>query len=149
MYSISNVIDDLKEIINENVSNFKLISEEEFSHKELQDKWSKREILGHLIDSAQNNIQRFIRGQYEKSPKIIYDPDLWVILNQYKEYGKSELIDLWALLNKQIVHIWEHVPSEKLTATCDIGESEHDFKNIQWLAEDYVAHLRHHISQIS
>ena len=149
MYSISNVIDNLKEIIDENATNFKLISDEEFRNKELEDKWSKREVLGHLIDSAQNNIQRFIRGQYEKSPKLIYDQDLWVIFNQYMEYDNRELIDLWTLLNRQIIHILKHIPSEKLTATCDIGESEHDFKNLQWLAEDYVAHLKHHISQFS
>ncbi len=49
------------------------LDEQTFSFKATSEKWSKKEIIGHLIDSATNNHQRFVRGQFEETPKIIYD----------------------------------------------------------------------------
>src|SRR5215218_10658155 len=71
--------------------------------KPLPNKWSKRELIGHLIDSAQNNIRRFIVAQYEDNPKIKYQQENWVRINNYQEFDLDELVQLWFLLNKQIV----------------------------------------------
>src|SRR5437762_2284569 len=64
-------------------------------------KWSKKEIIGHLVDSAQNNIRRFITAQYEDHPRIIYNQDKWVEINHWQDYDLEDLIRLWYLLNKQ------------------------------------------------
>lgn len=64
-----------------------------------------KEELGHIIDSAQNNIQRFIRVQYEENVHILYHPDNWVLMNDYQNKELKELVELWYLLNKQIVSI--------------------------------------------
>jgi hypothetical protein len=148
MYGINEIIKSLEEIINETSHNLKLISEEEFNKKEFQHKWSKKEVLGHLIDSAHNNIQRFIRGQYEKNPKIVYDQDLWVSLNNYQNSLNWELVDLWKLLNRQIIQILKSINTNNLKSTCDIGNNIQDIKSIQWLVEDYVEHLKHHLKQL-
>lgn len=59
------------------------IDEQIFSEKINPAKWSKKEILGHLIDSATNNHHRFVRVQFETNLKISYDQNKW---NQYNFY---------------------------------------------------------------
>jgi DinB superfamily len=71
---------DLENIINFHLSNLKDITEEEYSFKPSPAKWSKKEILGHLIDSAQSNIRRFVVAQYEENPFIKYNQDKWVAI---------------------------------------------------------------------
>src|SRR3954471_5171865 len=98
------IIEDLIKTIDK--YNFLLlhVNQEKFSHKPGPAKWSKKEELGHLIDSAQNNIQRFIRVQYEHV-HIVYNPDHWVEFNDYQHANLKELVQLWYLLNKQIIRI--------------------------------------------
>ncbi len=84
---------------------FSEISDEEFAMKKIPGKWSKKEIVGHLIDSAQNNIQRFVRGQYEDTPKISYAQDDWVRLQDYQRYPKADLIQFWRMINKHLCRI--------------------------------------------
>src|SRR5687767_731511 len=71
-------------------------------------KWSKKEIMGHLIDSAQSNIRRFVVAQYEDSPFIVYDQDKWVSIANYQHWDDQTIIDLWYLQNKQICRILEN-----------------------------------------
>jgi hypothetical protein len=71
------IAEELNTIINKYRSSFQSIDEDEFNFKPSPVKWSKKEILGHLIDSAQNNIRRFIVAQYEDKPKIVYNQDKW------------------------------------------------------------------------
>ena len=74
---IENIVDRLQYLCDAIPSLIKQIPEQEFSHKSAPGKWSKKEILGHLIDSATNNHQRFVRAQFEDTPFIIYDQDNW------------------------------------------------------------------------
>ena len=136
---------ELDQIIEDYYPKFLAISLVEFNAKPSPDKWSKKEILGHLIDSAQNNIQRFIRGQYEDSPALIYNQDDWVRLNNYQEKNVKDLVELWKLLNLQIVHIWKNIPQENLSRPCRVGDEE---VTIQWHVDDYTDHLIHHLKQI-
>lgn len=71
---------ELEKIINLHLSNLKDITEEEYSFKPSPAKWSKKEILGHLIDLAQSNIRRFVVAQYEENPFIKYNLDKWVVI---------------------------------------------------------------------
>ena len=107
-------------------------------------KWSQQEILGHLIDSAQNNLRRFIVAQYEDVPKIVYQQDDWVRINNYQQSNWKELIQLWYLTNKQIVQVLENTSETIGERNCETGT----IHNLNWLAEDYVKHLKHHLHQI-
>lgn len=120
------------------------LNEEQSSIKPSPNKWSKKEIIGHLIDSAQNNIRRFIVAQYEENPLIIYQQDNWVRINNYQSCSLNELIQLWYLLNKQICSILNYASEEMLQRTCKT-ESLH---SIEWLAKDYIRHMKHHLHQV-
>ena len=112
-----------------------------FLAKALPGKWSKKEILGHLIDSAQNNIRRFVMGQYEEQPSIGYNQDQWVVITHYKFYDKNDLIALWTLINKHILIILKNSSPEagkRLVKTQGLH-------SIEWLAADYNRHLLHHL----
>lgn len=111
-------------------------------------KWSRAEILGHLIDSASNNHQRFIRAQ-QAAPFVWagYEQDVWVVLNGYSERPWMDLVELWAALNRHLVHVMTRVSAEALATTCTIGD--HEPVTLEWLMQDYVTHLRHHLDQIA
>lgn len=109
-------------------------------------KWSKKEILGHLIDSAANNHQRFVRGQYENAPTIFYDQDEWVKLQAYQSCKKEALISLWESYNRHLVHILSKIPKQDLSRTCKGKDGSS--VTLQFLADDYVVHLEHHLKQI-
>jgi hypothetical protein len=107
-------------------------------------KWSKKELVGHLIDSAQNNIRRILISQYEVEPHIVYNQDAWVNLNHYQEREYHELVQLFLSLNKQLAFIINNVPEKNQERMCRT-EALH---SIQWLAKDYLLHLKHHLHQI-
>jgi DinB superfamily len=122
------------------------IDEVSFSLKPAPDKWSKKEILGHLIDSATNNHQRFIRGQYEHLPTISYDQDQWNKLNRYTEMDSKHIIAFWTVYNKHLLEIMKRIPNENLHKCC--RSSNGNTHTIEFLMEDYVGHLEHHLRQI-
>lgn len=134
----------LEKLIPEHTRQLNLIEEPTFSYKPNSEKWSKKEILGHLIDSAQTNIRRFIIAQYEDNPKIVYNQEKWVLASAYQRYNKNELIELWALLNKHICHILKNMPAGNEKRVCS-SEKEN---TIEWLAADYIKHLLHHMHVI-
>lgn len=144
------IIGELNAVLSSFTPKFRLLGEEEFTAKPLADKWSKKEVLGHLIDSAHNNLRRcFVCGQYEKTPpKITYDQDFWVRANQYQYTEKNNLIQLWVLMNQQIIAILGNMPSANYNLNCDTGKTDEALHSIQWLAEDYVKHMKHHLNQI-
>src|SRR5579871_3910317 len=92
----------LKKIVTDYSPLLRNTSEEDFAAKPDPKKWSKKEILGHLIDSAQSNIRRFVVAQYEDVPKIVYNQYAWVAITGYQHYPTQDLIELWKLLNKHI-----------------------------------------------
>ena len=141
---IDDAIKKLTEITTEFPERLKSISELRFSIKPSPEKWSKKEILGHLIDSAQTNISRIVVAQYENNPRVVYNQEQWVVISDNQHYNNADLIELWALLNKHFCHILKNVPAgmEKRVSTTD---AEH---TLEWLAEDYVTHLKHHMHVI-
>jgi len=123
-----------------------LIKEEDFSDKPAPHKWSKKQILGHLIDSATNNHQRFIRVQFEQTPTIVYKQNEWNALSYYQQLDSVQLIQFWTLYNKQLIHIIRHIPEQNLQKECNAGGQAP--VTLEWLINDYVAHLEHHLHQI-
>jgi len=111
-------------------------------------KWSKKEILGHLVDSATNNLHRFVRGQYGEVPHIVYDQDEWVKIQNYQEMPFGEIINLWQIVNKQIAHILKNIPEDKLNNQVNTGKGNEELHSLGYLADDYLVHLNHHLEQI-
>jgi hypothetical protein len=124
------------------------IPETTFSAKPNPTKWSKKEVLGHLIDSAENNLRRFICGQYENQPKIRYDQNFWMNANDYLNAPTGEVITNWKLINLKICRVLSTMPKENYSKHCDTGNEETNLHSIEWLAIDYVKHLKHHLNQI-
>ena len=122
------------------------IDEQTFSHKHAPHKWSKKEILGHLIDSANNNHQRFVRARFEEAPTIFYIQDEWNKYGYYNQVESAKIIALWAAYNKYLAELISHIPEEALRreSKTDDGKSH----TLEFLINDYVDHLEHHLKQI-
>jgi DinB superfamily len=126
---------------------FRRLGEADVTRDRGAGKWVKKEILGHLIDSAANNHQRFVRAQFA-SPFVWpgYDQQAWVPLHRYRDRPWGELVDLWVGLNRHIAAVIESVPAEKLPTPCTIGD--HEAMSLEWWMRDYLRHLRHHLAQL-
>ena len=111
-------------------------------------KWSKKEILGHLADSAHNNIRRLVCAQYQDRPNIIYHQDEWVQLQHYSQYRWADLVAFWQMLNLHLAHVLEYLPETSEARLCDTGKDTPELHSLGFLAHDYLAHLRHHTQQI-
>jgi hypothetical protein len=121
------------------------ISEEKMSEKTSPNKWSKKEIIGHLIDSATNNHQRFIRGQFEPIPAIRYDQNKWNEYNFYQELSSKEIIKFWTIYNQHLVEITNRIPIENLSKQIKVGD---ELFTLEFLIIYYVEHLEHHLRQV-
>lgn len=122
------------------------LSKFEMSEKHVNGTWSKKEILGHLCDSASVNLQRLIRGQIENAPQILYDQNQWVNVQAYGNYDVEELIKLWYSLNKHFYHIVYSMDESALDSVC--LDKEGNKLTLQYIIDDYVIHLKHHLVQI-
>ena len=141
---MESIVSELTAVVEKHLSALRSITADEFNFKPSPSKWSKKEILGHLIDSAQNNIRRFIVAQYEEKPKITYNQDKWVAIADYQHYNLPDLIQLWWLLNKHACHVLKNMPAEMAERESETGE----LHTVKWLAQDYIKHLKHHVHQI-
>jgi hypothetical protein len=129
-----------------------------FSIKESPLKWSRKEILGHLIDSANNNYRRFLLAQLQDDLIFEgYDQEAWVQLNNYQEWSIDSLIETFTILNLHIAKLLELIPEELLKKTtqhhnfnmiCMKPVYKENETNLAYLVEDYIFHLKHHLNQI-
>ncbi len=121
-------------------------------------KWSPREVIGHLVDSASNNHQRFVRATWQ--PNLVftgYTQDGWVELQRYQEGDWSDLVTLWASFNRHLARVMTAVPEEVRLRV----HTEHNLPDVAFRAPaspeqatlayfmaDYVDHLEHHLRQV-
>jgi hypothetical protein len=138
---------ELQNIVDKYSAAFAAIPDAVFSHQP-SSKWSKKEVVGHLVDSAQNNLRRFITGQYETSPHIIYEQEFWVKASDYQHMKAGDVVALWKLVNMQICSVLRSMPVSNYSRTCNTGRESDSLHTLLWLAEDYVKHLKHHINQV-
>ncbi|MEQ8414157.1 MAG: DinB family protein [Imperialibacter sp.] len=143
------IANDIEEAIAAGYASFESISDNEWNQKPTAKKWSKKEILGHLIDSAQNNLRRFIVSQHEPDDKIYYHQDEWVLHQNYQSADINELQQLWLLINKQLVRTVRNIPASALKNTCNTGKEAVELHSLEFLIEDYHAHMLHHLKQIT
>ena len=123
------------------------ISEEAAALKPDPARWSKKEILGHLIDSAGNNHQRFVRCQQTQRLEFPeYDQDPWVACQAYATEPWPDLVNLWLLMNRHLLHIVKSAPQEVHKHQLVIGH--HEPMTFEALVPSYLKHLEHHLAQI-
>jgi hypothetical protein len=123
-----------------------------------QGKWSPREIVGHLVDSAANNHQRFVRAQFQEDLVFAgYAQDEWVAVQRYQEAPWADLVTLWASYNRHLARVMAAVPQEARLRSY----ARHNFDRLAYQAvpagtpstldyfmNDYVRHLEHHLRQL-
>ena len=123
------------------------VSDAESNKPILAGGWSRKQVLGHLIDSASNNHQRFVRAALQSSLDFPgYDQDGCVRVQAIEDAHWPLLVALWADYNRYLAHVIAHLPASKLETLCRIGSDEP--VTLRFLAEDYLRHLLHHLSQI-
>jgi len=111
-------------------------------------KWSNKEIIGHLCDGAMINLQRFVRCTYEENFKLTYEQDKLVAAQHYQEMDVESLLELWRLLNLQIARVLTLYPADRWQTKCDNSKTDVQLHTVEFLAQDYVEHLKHHLNQI-
>jgi hypothetical protein len=110
--------------------------------------WTRKQIVGHLLDSAANNRQRFVRaaidGQYA-GPK--YAQDAWVAAHGYGDESWETLLRWWQAEHEILAAVVERVPEERLEAMCVVGDDAP--VTLRFLIEDYLRHQRGHFTQLA
>jgi hypothetical protein len=123
------------------------ISDSEASEPQDPGRWAKKEVVGHLIDSASNNHQRFVRGQLQAGQHFPgYEQEGWVRVQGYRAVPWAELIDLWRLYNSHLLRVAEAMTEEARCATCRVSDGPE--VTLKWLFVDYVDHLEHHLRKM-
>ena len=127
---------------------FNGMTEERRLDRKATGKWTRQEILGHLVDSAINNLVRFTRTPLSPSPYVIqsYPQVELVVVNRYQELPAGHLVTLWEDLNRQIFFVIEGLTPAQLALPVETRDGS--LPSLGWLFCDYVAHLEHHLRQI-
>jgi DinB superfamily len=144
---MTQIADELSQIVQSTAERLRSISAAEAGHKPSDSRWSKKEVIGHLIDSAANNHQRFVRAlQVSELVSPAYDQEKWVSMQDYNSSSWPDLKDLWRLYNMHLVHVIRRIPDEKLQVKCTIGDKEP--VTLGSVIDSYLTHLKHHLDKI-
>lgn len=109
--------------------------------------WSRKQELGHLIDSATNNRVRFVKAALEGAyDGPTYDGCGWVDLGGYTTIPWDDLIELWRRLNSALAVLLDHIPQERLLAMCRIANAKP--LTLEFIINDYILHMQHHLDHI-
>jgi hypothetical protein len=144
---MSTTADRLARLLEDTPPRLAAISDADAGRRPAAEKWSRREILGHLIDSAANNHQRFVRAQL--TPRLEfpnYEQESWVAAQSYATELWPDLVNLWLLLNRHLLHIVRAMPQSVLTRECAIGGKP--AVPLRALVADYLSHMEHHLNQV-
>ena len=149
---------ELREAVERATPILQRMTEEQSRRPPRPGKWCPREVIGHLIDSASNNHQRFLRAQFKENLVFDgYEQDAWVSLQRYSEAPWNELIDLWRNFNLHIARVMQVAPKDERLRK----RARHNLDELAWkpiprdepatldyFMSDYVAHLKHHLTQV-
>jgi len=138
---------ELIAVVNAAEPRLRAISAVESSKPVLSGGWSSKQVMGHLIDSASNNHQRFVRASLQPAldfPR--YDQDGCIRVQAPEEADWTLLVSLWATYNRYLAHVIARLPASKLETPCRIGPA--DPVTLGFIATDYLTHMVHHLRQI-
>jgi hypothetical protein len=155
---MSHYTDELANVVNTTFTVLRDMPDNVASARPSPDAWSIKEIIGHLIDSAANNHQRFIRGRSQGNLVFNgYAQEEWVTAQEYNTAPWPELLDFWKLYNLHLARVMKLTPESIRFAP----HTEHNLGNVllnppadgqpatlDHLMADYVVHLKHHLKQI-
>jgi hypothetical protein len=147
---VKSAVKQLAHYIEEIPGVFKTMTEQKLLPFPAIGKWSRKQILGHLIDSAINNLKRFTDIPLLPQPYIVqpYPQNELVMANQYQQLPLDHLLRLWQALNRQIIFIIENIQPEKFLYAVKPQYNNKEMKTLGWLICDYVAHMEHHYKQL-
>jgi len=138
---------ELSEVVQSSEPLLRQFRNVEATFQQASGKWSKKEILAHLIDSASNNHQRFVRAASEGSLDFPgYEQDKMIALQHPNLASWELLIELWSAYNRYLAYVLSQLPGSSADVQCRIGGLPP--VTLLWLAGDYVEHLKHHLNQI-
>ena len=136
----------LEQSVKRELAHLLTVSERDASAKPEPGKWSQKEELGHLIDSATNNHVRFVRASIDEFRGPGYQQDEWVATHGYHEMPWADLIDFWKSYNLFLARLIRRIPDDRMTRSCVIGEKQS--LTLQFVIEDYILHMQHHLDHI-
>ncbi len=146
-YPMTELSNRLETLVWKTKQHFDDVSDAESSKAAIAGGWSRKQILGHLIDSASNNHQRFVRALLQDEIHLPnYDQEGCVRVERYQELQWGQLVALWASYNRFLAHVLSGVPETKLSTPCFIGDNP--VMTLEELAVDYLHHMEHHLEQI-
>lgn len=151
------VIDDFRDTVQRAAERLLKYTDDGAARRPAPGKWSRKEIIGHLIDSACNNHGRFVRAQLQDDLVFPgYAQDDWVRLERYQERPWADLVALWRLYNHHIASLMENASAHDLRRP----RVNHNLDQLAWapvspsapttlefFMRDYVGHLKHHLRQ--
>jgi len=143
----SRIARDLLATIESELPNLVAIDEERASTPRADGKWSRKQVMGHLVDSAFNNHQRFVRAQLSSSLSFPgYTQDSWVTAQAYQDRSWADILRLWVEVNRHLAHVIARISRGALVTPCSIGEGAP--VTLRFVMEDYLRHLHHHLAQV-
>lgn len=150
-------LDDFRQTVDRAAGSLLALSDAQAARRPAPGKWSRKEIIGHLIDSASNNHGRFVRAQLQDDLVFAgYDQEAWVRIQRYQDRPWADLVRLWQAYNHHIAAVMAATDAHALTRP----RTRHNLDELAWQAvsttepatldyfmRDYVAHLKHHLRQ--
>jgi hypothetical protein len=138
------IADEIRAVVHAAAERLASMSDEEACHQDGPGEWSKKEILGHLIDSASNNHQRFVRACSSGALDFPYYNQVeWAQVQHCQEADWGNLVTLWLAFNRHLCHIIEHIPESAYSHPCNIGRPEP--VALEFVVSDYLRHMKHHL----
>lgn len=142
-----NIYKELGEIVEKAYNKYIDLNDDITSKRVSENKWSLKEIMGHLVDSASNNHQRFIRLQIVSEldfPGYGKDNWKWLELSKYSEMSFSDILLLWKQYNILIANIMRNAKEDALSNYWTLDGEKYTLKE---LIVDYLRHLKEHLEQ--
>ena len=156
--SIDQFLRDFRETVVSATDRLRQISAEQSARRPGADKWSVKEILGHLVDSAANNHQRFVRAQFTDDLVFPgYEQEKWVNAQKYIDESWADLIQLWSSYNMHLAHVISAIPEASLMRARirhNLDQialqpvDRNDTTTLDYFVRDYLVHMKHHLNQI-
>ena len=155
---MSDYVQELRDLVERSAALLRALDDAATAARPALGQWSPREIIGHLVDSASNNHQRFVRARFQDDLVFPpYEQDDWVAAQRYQEADWPELVTLWRSYNLHLARVMDAVPDDVRFRE----HTRHNLDRIAWVTvpadepatldyfmRDYVGHVRHHLRQV-